>query len=74
MPVSGLKAAIITESQTTLFLNGDSFPIDNQSLPLAQLLAGQTPLTTSQVKSFNSCLKNTQLLTSVLNKGYWYIE
>ena len=74
MPVSGLKAAIIDESKTTLFLNGDSFPIDEQTFSLAQLLAGQTPLTTNQVKSFNTCLKNTQLLTSVLNKGYWYIE
>ena len=74
MPVSGLKAAIIADSQATLFLNGDSFPIDAQTLPLAQLLAQQTPLTTEQVKSFNTSLKNTQLLTSVLNKGYWYIE
>ncbi len=74
MPVSGLKAAIIDESQTTLFLNGESFPIDKETLSLALLLARQTPLTTSQVKSFNTCLKNAQLLTSVLNKGYWYIE
>ncbi len=74
MPVSGLKAAIIDESKTTLFLNGDIFHIDEQTLSLAKLLAGQTPLTTNQVKSFNTCLKNTQLLTSVLNKGYWYIE
>jgi 50S ribosomal protein L16 3-hydroxylase len=74
MPVSGLKAAIITELQSTLFLNGDSFSIDKQTFPLAQLLAQQSPLTTSQVKSFNTCLKNSRLLTSVLNKGYWYIE
>ena len=74
MPVSGLKAAIIADSQATLFLNGDSFPIDAQTLPLAKLLAQQTPLTTEQVKSFNTSLKNTLLLTSVLNKGYWYIE
>ena len=74
MPVSGLKAAITSEAEITLFLNGDSFPIDKQSLPLAELLAEQSPLTTNQVKNFNSCLKNTQLLTSVLNKGYWYIE
>ena len=74
MPVSGLKAAITSEAEITLFLNGDSFPIDKQSLPLAELLAEQSPLTTNQVKNFNSCLKNTQLLTNVLNKGYWYIE
>ena len=48
--------------------------VREQVLPLAELLAEQSPLTTNQVKSFNSCLKNTQLLTSVLNKGYWYIE
>ena len=74
MPVSGLKAAIIADSQTTLFLNGDSFPVDKQTLPIAELLSQQSPLTTTQVKSFNTCLKSSQLLTSVLNKGYWYIE
>jgi 50S ribosomal protein L16 3-hydroxylase len=74
MPVPGLKAAIIADSQTTLFLNGDSFPITAKTLPLAELLAKQTPLTTEQVKSFTISLKNSQLLTNVLNKGYWYIE
>ncbi|MGB1261313.1 MAG: JmjC domain-containing protein [Cognaticolwellia sp.] len=74
MPVSGLKAAIINDKQITLFINGDSFPIESQTLALAEQLAKQSPLTTDEVKSFNSCLKNTQLLTSILNKGYWYIE
>jgi len=74
MPVSGLKAAIINDAQATLFINGDSFLLENQTIALAQQLAQQKPLTTSEVKTFNSCLKNTQLLTSILNKGYWYIE
>lgn len=74
MPVSGLKAAIIDDTQATLFINGDSFPIDNQTLELAQQLAQQKPLTTKKIKSLTVCLKNTQLLTNILNKGYWYIE
>tara|TARA_R110000737_G_scaffold34134_2_gene52466 strand:+ start:8650 stop:9804 length:1155 start_codon:yes stop_codon:yes gene_type:complete len=74
MPVSGLKAAIINDVQATLFINGDSFPLESQTIALAQQLAQQKPLTTSEIKTFNSCLKNSQLLTSILNKGYWYIE
>ena len=74
MPVSGIKAAIINDQVPTLFINGDSFAIEESTLALAQQLAKQSPLTTEQVKSFNICLKNSQLLTSVLNKGYWYIE
>ncbi|MBA6292790.1 cupin domain-containing protein [Colwellia sp. MB3u-70] len=74
MPVSGLKAAIINDVQLTLFLNGESFPLEKQTLALAQQLAQQKPLSTSKMKTLNTCLKNTQLLTNVLNKGYWYIE
>lgn len=74
MPVSGLKTAIIDDTQATLFINGDSFSLDNQTLELAQQLAQQKPLTTKEIKTLNVCLKNTQLLTSILNKGYWYIE
>ena len=74
MPVSGLKAAIINDVQPTLFLNGESFPLEKQTLALAQQLAQQKPLSTSKMKKLNTCLKNTQLLTDVLNKGYWYIE
>ena len=74
MPVSGLKAAIIDDNQTTLFINGESFSLDEQTLKLAEHLALQTPLTTKKLKTFMTSLKNTQLLTSVLNKGYWYIE
>jgi 50S ribosomal protein L16 3-hydroxylase len=74
MPVSGLKSAIIEENDGVLFLNGEHFQLESESLALGKLLATQQPLTTVQLKSFTSCLKNTHLLTSVLNKGYWYIE
>lgn len=74
MPVSGLKAAIINDKQATLFINGESFALESQTLALAEQLAQQKPLSTGEVKKLTVCLKNIQLLTNVLNKGYWYIE
>ena len=74
MPVSGLKVAIINDKQATLFINGESFALESQTLALAEQLAQQKPLSTGEVKKLTVCLKNIQLLTNVLNKGYWYIE
>ena len=74
MPVSGLKVAIINDKQATLFINGESFALESQTLALAEQLAQQKPLSTAEVKKLTVCLKNIQLLTNVLNKGYWYIE
>ena len=74
MPVSGLKVAIINDKQATLFINGESFALESQTLALAEQLAQQKPLSTGEVKKLAVCLKNIQLLTNVLNKGYWYIE
>ena len=74
MPVSGLKAAIINDKQATLFINGENFALESQTLALAEQLAQQKPLSTGEVKKLTVCLKNIQLLTNVLNKGYWYIE
>ena len=74
MPVSGLKVALINDKQTTLFINGESFLLDSETLALGEQLAQQQPLSTQAIKKLAFCLKNTQLLTSVLNKGYWYID
>lgn len=74
MPVCGLKSAIINDKSLTLFINGESFALDDSTLALAEKLTQQTPLTTQIVKSISNSLKNEQLLTRVLNKGYWYIE
>ena len=74
MPVSGLKVALINDKQTTLFINGESFLLDSETLALGEQLAQQQPLSTQAIKKLAVCLKNTQLLTSVLNKGYWYID
>lgn len=73
-PVSGIKALLNESPENKLFINGESFELVQETKELAYLLAASAPLTTKKAKSFTHCLKNKQLLTSVLNKGYWYIE
>lgn len=73
-PVAGIKALVCHTPTANLFINGEIFQLSEETQELANLLAGSAPLTTAKAKSFSDCLKNTQLLTSVLNKGYWYIE
>ena len=74
MPVSGIKSLIISTPSPCLYINGEAWQLEEKTLALATKLAQSLPLTTSEIKSFTSCLPNAQLLTSVLNKGYWFIE
>ncbi len=74
LPVSGIKALVCQQPEHQLFINGESFQLTDETKELGKILAGSEPLTTSQAKSFIACLKNHQLLTTVLNKGYWYID
>ena len=81
VPVSGIKSLIVPfqqehEQEQTSFLciNGESFLIDKETIELATYLTKPHILTTKQVKSLMYCLKNKQLLTSVLNMGFWYVE
>ena len=73
-PVLGVKSLVSKQPKQRLYINGDSFDITKETQDFAKKLALKSPLTAKQVKSFTSCLKNRQLLTSILNKGYWYIE
>ncbi|MDO6446898.1 cupin domain-containing protein [Colwellia sp. 1_MG-2023] len=73
-PVSGIKALVCSTPTSSLVINGDSFELSDETSELGVYLAGSQAMTTKKAKSFTSCLKNVQLLTSVLNKGYWYIE
>ena len=81
VPVSGIKSLIVPfqqehqlEQTSFLYINGESFLIDKETIELATYLTRPTSLTTKQVKSLMYCLKNKQLLTSVLNMGFWYVE
>ena len=72
-PVLGIKS-LICESSGHLYINGDRFLVLPESKALAQNLAKKQLMTTESVKSFLDSLKNTQLLTNVLNTGFWYID
>ena len=81
VPVSGIKSLIVPfqqehqlEQTSFLYINGESFLIDKETIELATYLTKPHILTTKQVKSLMYCLKNKQLLTSVLNMGFWYVE
>ncbi|WP_206486561.1 cupin domain-containing protein [Thalassotalea sp. G2M2-11] len=74
LPVSGIKSLISHTPSSNLFINGDVFQLEEETLELGKILASSQPLTMEQAKSFMGCLKNNQLLTTVLNKGYWYID
>jgi len=73
-PVSGIKSLVCYFPDKNLFINGEKFQLTDETKELGIILAGSEKLTTNRAKSFMSCLKNNQLLTSVLNKGFWYIE
>jgi len=82
VPVAGIKSLITPFQQKSddsietsfLFINGESFIIDKETIELATYLTKPAALTTNQLKSFISSLKNRQLLTNVLNMGFWYVE
>jgi 50S ribosomal protein L16 3-hydroxylase len=77
VPVSGIKSLIVPfqqEQTSFLYINGESFLIDKETIELATYLTRPNTLTTEQVKSLISNLKSEQLLTSVLNMGFWYVE
>ena len=73
-PVLGIKCLIVEGDNEHLYVCGEAFNVEVESVELAQKLARKESLTTSQIKSSFNSLKNIQLLTSLLNKGYWYMN
>jgi len=72
-PVLGLKS-LINEQNNSLYINGDRVSLIDETRELGHLLAKNSTLTAESLNSFTDCLKNVQMLTSVLNMGYWYID
>ncbi|NMP32407.1 cupin domain-containing protein [Thalassotalea sp. M1531] len=72
-PVLGIKS-LINEQNGDLYINGDRVSISENTRELAILIAKNQPLTSESIKSSMDCLNNIQMLTSVLNMGYWYID
>lgn len=73
-PVLGIKSLIMEGDTEHLYVCGEAFDVDADSADFAQKLACKEPLTTQEIKSSFLGLKNLKLLTSLLNKGYWYIS
>lgn len=72
-PVLGLKTVYNIENNR-FYINGEGYDISAEQNQFASLLAKNSPLTIKTLKSLDFCLKNKQLLTSLLNQGYWYAE
>lgn len=72
-PVLGVKS-LINEQNKSLYINGDRVSLSDETIELGVLLAKNQPLTSDNLKSFTDCLKNIQMLTTVLNMGYWYVD
>lgn len=66
--------AVLDNKNNRLFINGEVFKIDNESLDFAKLLASKKTLGINVLKTHLDCLKNQQLLTTVINKGLWSFE
>lgn len=74
-PVLGLKCILINQNENkTLYINGDKFALDLDTIELGKHLASKKTLTNESLKSSFYSLKNEQLLTNVINKGLWSFE
>lgn len=79
IPVSGIKSLITTDDTQSsifrqLYIHGEAFPLDISNQEFGQLLAQKNILSHQILKNAAACLKNVTLLTSVINKGFWFIE
>ncbi len=74
-PVLGIKATYINSPKNKmLFINGEGFTVVEETENLALAFSNKHTLTYDMLKSSFLCLKNKQLLTSVINMGFWCFE
>lgn len=73
VPVLGLKALYNCDN-ASLFVNGNKFILGDDSIDLAKKIAKGLPLTAEYLKSSVASLNNINLLTTLINMGYWYID
>jgi 50S ribosomal protein L16 3-hydroxylase len=72
-PILGLKA-IMMENCHQLFINGDCYQVTEYHRPIIELLAKNQPFTLAQFKQLPAWQDALELLTLVLNQGYWYLS
>lgn len=72
--VLGVKTAIFRgESSLALYCDGEKFELKPQQIEFVELL--NTPSVDGQInlKKVQNCIENSQLLTTLINYGYYYI-
>jgi 50S ribosomal protein L16 3-hydroxylase len=73
--VNGVETSIYNDDSTTsFFCSGEEFTCEAQQLDFIRLLHHQSSVTSEQLKQQLKQLENIQLITALINRGYWYIE
>ena len=73
-PVLGIKSALVGTEQRYFAINGECFALTAHNITLANILAQSTALTTEQLQAIIKHNDDIELLLSLLNKGYWYVQ
>lgn len=69
--VSGLRTLYHDHTPDTAFINGEVFHVDSDQIPLLQHLCNEESVILEHLDAHQS-LETFQLLTQLVNKGYWY--
>jgi len=73
--VLGLKSTTVQRAGNWEYMcAGELYPFSAQQTEFIQLLQQNQFLTDKQLKSSLDCLENRQLLTTLINQGYWYFD
>lgn len=72
--VLGVKMAISSNMENlTLFCDGESYPLTSQQLEFANKLINVSSSDILILKKHEFCIENSQLITTLINYGYFYI-
>ena len=73
--VNGVETSIYNDgSSNSFFCCGEEFVCGEQQVDFIRLLHHQRDVNNEQLKLQLKLLENIQLITSLINRGYWYIE
>ncbi|WP_105901844.1 ribosomal protein uL16 3-hydroxylase [Vibrio gangliei] len=72
--VAGLRAVYHEHNPNTLYINGEVFELETGLEPLAQILCDYDDIEPQTLASLTSIPAAMNLLTQLMNKGYWFVE
>ncbi|MBU2881236.1 cupin domain-containing protein [Psychrosphaera sp. B3R10] len=72
--VLGVKLAISSDEENlTLFCDGENYPLSSQQVEFANKLISCSSSETLILKKHDFCIENSQLITTLINYGYFFI-